>query len=131
MRRGRDHSFYNVSDNADQAVRLGELCDRVYARFMRNPAFAKHGILKPRFCDQASFDVLAGSADQFGGTVAQALTSVKPFAPQLFSNKQVQNDAAGAAMRPLDIRAILDRVCDQLTSTRWGRRHPEEIRRCA
>lgn len=131
MQAGADHAYFNISDNADNALQLGEFCDRAYAAFMRNPTFARHGILKPRFCDQAAFDVLTSSVEQFGGTMAQALSSVKPFAPQLFSDKRVDNSAAAGAMPELDTPTLVDRVCEQLVAKRWGHRHPEEARRCA
>lgn len=131
MQNGTDQAFYNIADNAESALKLGEFCDRAYSTFMRNPAFAKHGILKPRFCDETSFDVLLSSVDQFGGTLSQALTSVKPFAPQLFSDKRVDNRLASTAMPDIDMRSLISRVCEQLIDTRWGRRHTEEVRRCA
>ncbi len=131
MRSGADHAYYNISDNSDSALSLGEFCDKAYDAFMRSPAFARHGILKPRFCDQASFDTLVSSVDQFGGTLAQALTSVKPFAPQLFSDKRVDNSVAAAVMPEFDGPAIVERVCEQLVADGWNSRRRQESRRCA
>ncbi len=126
-----EHGFFNLSDDGEHALTLGGLLQTVYDAFMRDDAFARHGILQPRFCDQASFDLLAGSVGSFGGAMAQALGSVVPFAPQLYSDKQVVNTRARAAMPYCDMPALLQIVCERLVASRWGIRDDEGSRQCA
>lgn len=126
-----EHAFFNVSDDGDNALTLGALLDTVYDAFLRDEAFLRHGILKPRFCDQAAFDLLSGSVGSFGGAMAQALGSVTPFAPQLYSDKHVVNDNARAAMPDCDMSALLETVCQRLVASRWGIRDKVGSRRCA
>ena len=129
---GPDRAFYNVSNSATDALTLAELLEQVYAAFSRDEAFARHGILKPRFCDQASFDLLAESAAKFGSAIGQGLDSITPFAPQLFSDKAVRNDRAVAAMPSADPARLLPVVSEHLIATRWGRRSGAgETRQCA
>ncbi len=117
----------HVTAPGDQAVKLGDLLDRVYDAFMRDDRFARHGILKPLFCDEESFETLADSIDSFGGAMAQSLESIRPFAPQLFSDKDIR---VNAIPERLDINALIDATCEHLTATRWGRT-TEENRLCA
>lgn len=126
-----EHEFFNVCEDAGSAMTLGELLDTVYDAFMRDEAFLRLGILKPRFCDQASFDLLAGSVGSFGGAMAQALGSITPFAPQLYSDKRVVNGKARVAMPGCDASALLETVCRRLVASRWGIRAGEESRQCA
>lgn len=127
----REHRFFNVSDDGEHAMTLGALLQTVYEAFMRDDAFARHGILPPRFCDQASFDLLAGGVGSFGGAMAQALGSVVPFAPQLYSDKDVTNNNARVAMPACDRPALLQTVCERLVASRWGIRDNEGSRQCA
>jgi hypothetical protein len=105
---------------------LGGLIDTAFARFSMDADFRERRILKPLFCDQTSFQMLADGVGSFGGEVVrEGLGSIVPFAPQLFSHKSFDNQRLKAAM---DIYAAPDpselvaNTCDYLASTRWGRR---------
>ena len=117
----------HVTTPGDQAVALGFLLDRVYDAFMRDENFARHGILKPMFCDEESFETLASSIESFGGAMAQSLESIRPFAPQLYSDKDVR---VSVDTEYFDVGALIDSTCNFLTMTRWGR-EPEEDVLCA
>lgn len=107
----------NVATAGTQAIPLGSLLDIVYEAFMRDERFARHGILKPLFCDQASFETLADSIDVFGGAMAQSLESIRPFAPQLYSDKDVR---VSGDIQCFDVAAALIASCEHLIATRWG-----------
>ncbi len=117
----------HVSNTGDDAVTLGALLDRVYDAFMEDDRFARHGILKPLFCDAAAFETLADGIDSFGGAMAQSLESIRPFAPQLYSDKDIR---VGRGPEQFDVNGLIDATCAYLTTTRWGKT-AEEGRLCA
>jgi len=122
---GAEQQTYHVSDSGSDAMTLGEFADVVYDSFQRDPRFAKQGILKPLFCDHDSFETLVDGIGQFGGAVSQALDSVAPFAPQLYSDKDVQtirSTEALGGMRTPGSKKLLSAICDYLVETRWGLR---------
>ena len=122
---GESCRVYHVSDSGDAACTLGQLLDVVYDTFSDDPDFARLRILKPLFCDLASFNTLAEGAGQLGGPMAQSLNSVAPFAPQLFNDKNVQVEETTAELngsRNPDMKTLLVDVCRYLASTRWGLR---------
>lgn len=118
-----DNEVFHLSDSGDDAITLKAMTDLVYEVFMEEPRFAKQRILKPLFCDQESFDTLVEGTSLFGGAVAQALDSVAPFAPQLYSDKDVRTTRTTAALGGLkttDSRKLLRAVSEYLVETRWG-----------
>jgi nucleoside-diphosphate-sugar epimerase len=123
LRTAGEHRIFNISNSGTNAMTLGALADTAYAAFLRDARFAKQGILKPLFCDQDSFRTLVAGMDQLGGAMAQALQSVAPFAPQLYSDKNVCNNNLLAALRcsePPETRALLEVVSEHLIESRWG-----------
>lgn len=125
---GKDQGIFHVSDAGDDAITLGAMTDLVYESFLRDSRFARQRILKPLFCDQESFDTLVESVGQFGGSMSQALDSVAPFAPQLYSDKHVQTkrttDALGGLRTPKS-SDLMRAVSDYLVETRWGLKSAE------
>lgn len=120
---GKDGEIFHISDDGDHAMTLGAIADSVYASFLDDPRFARQRILKPLFCDQESFDTLVRGVRQFGGAVSQALDSVAPFTPQLYSDKNVQTKRSTEAlrgMRAANSKELLGAVSDYLVGTRWG-----------
>ncbi len=130
MHDGEDRRILNVTNPGDLSLSLRDLLDRVYDAFMRDERFAKHGVLKPLFCDWESFETLAQSIDSFGGAMAQSLKSIFPFARQLFSDKDVQVSTQDVYGSTADVGDLIDATCDYLTATRWGR-ETGEGRQCA
>ncbi len=123
-----DQQIFHISDSGDDAMTLGAIIGSVYESFLADPRFARQRILKPLFCDQESFDTLVESTSQFGGAVSQALDSIAPFAPQLYSDKNVQTNRSTEALgglRTPNSKELLSAVSDYLVDTRWGLRTPE------
>lgn len=119
------HSVFHLSEPGSSAVTLGELADTVYETFLADPKFARQRILKPLFCDRQAFDTLTGSLQSLGGASSQALQSVAPFAPQLFSDKDIRTTRTSEALGTdghVDARTLLRRVATHLVDTRWGLR---------
>lgn len=120
-----NQGVFHVSDSGSEAVTLGTMIDSVYESFITDPRFAKQRILKPVFCDREAFDTLVQGSSQFGGTIAQSLKSLAPFAPQLYSDKDVQTRYSTAALdglRTPDSATLIRAVCKHLVETRWGLR---------
>jgi len=116
---------YHVSDSGSEALRLGELIDIVYDVFSKDSRFSRMRILKPLFCDQQAFDSLMLAVDQLGGAASQSLQSLAPFAPQLFSDKNIQTIHLSDALpdnQAVSSKNLLRSVAVQLAATRWGLR---------
>ena len=115
----------HISHAAGESATLGELVDITFDVFAANEGFRARRLLKPLLVDADSFEMLVSGIDGFGGdAVRQALASVAPFARQLFSTKQVQNDELRAllpgyaAPPPTE---LVRRTVETLVETRWGR----------
>jgi len=119
-----DRVFHACHTRAE-SLGLGELIDVAFTAFEREEAFRARRILKPLFADAESFDRLVGAVQSFGGGIAaQAVSSVAPFARQLFVAKSVENGRLQAAMpgyRAPDAKELMRRTCASLVRTRWGR----------
>ena len=122
--RSEEH-IYHVAPAREETLTLGEIIDLVFDRFGRDESFRRRRILKPIYADEESFRLLAEGVRAFsGGVLDQAVSSVAPFAKQLFVRKNVRNEKlAGAleAYRAPDAPALLRKTCDYLIRTRWGR----------
>lgn len=121
---------YQVAETGGAAMTLGELADVAYELFMTDDGFARHGILKPRYCDAEAFRTLVDGVGQFGGPVAQALASVAPFAAQLYSDKLFVTDNTVALLPDFDEiepAALLRAVGRHLIATRWDRQREEQL----
>ena len=126
LERGEPGGVYHICHSAHESMTLGGLIDSAYARFSLDADFRERRILKPLFCDQTTFGLLADGVGSFGGDVVrEGLGSIVPFAPQLFSRKSFDNQRM---KKTLDVYAAPDaselvcNTCDYLTGTRWGRR---------
>ena len=120
-----DQGVFHISDSGSEAVTIGAMIDSVYESFMADPRFAKQRILKPLFCDRKAFDTLVEGSSQFGGAIAQSLQSLAPFAPQLYSDKDVQTQHSTELLNGLrspESNTLLRAVCGHLVETRWGLR---------
>lgn len=120
------HGIYHACHEADYALTLGELMDIAFERFNEEEDFRKRRILKPLYCDEQAFGLLSSGVKTFGGAIVdQGLSSVTPFAKQLYSMKTFSS----TRLRELwpeytsPNPAVLARaVCDFLVATRWGLR---------
>lgn len=126
---GPRHQVFHVSDDGTRAMKLGPLLDLVYDCFCEDAQFKRQRILKPLLCDQRAFDTLVTGATLQSDVIRQALNSVAPFAPQLFSDKDVSTLNLSAALPDLlapNVADIMPWVSRNLVATRWGN-HPEGI----
>ena len=115
----------HVSHGAAESATLGELVDVAFEVFAADSGFRARRLLKPLLVDAESFELLVSGIDGFGGdAVRQALASVAPFARQLFSAKQVQNDQLRALLPGYVAPPpgeLVRRTVETLVETRWGR----------
>jgi nucleoside-diphosphate-sugar epimerase len=122
---GCEGGVYHVAPAREETLTLGEIIDLVFERFARDESFRRRRILKPIYADEESFRLLAeGARALSGGVLDQAISSVAPFAKQLFVQKNVRNEKLARALedyRAPDAAELLRKTCDYLTRTRWGR----------
>ena len=121
---GPRHKVFHVSDNGTRAMKLGSLLDLVYDCFCEDGQFKRQRILKPLLCNQQAFDTLVAGATLQSGVIRQALDSIAPFAPQLFSDKDVSTHNLSAALPDLlvpKVSDIMPWVSRNLVATRWGK----------
>ena len=118
-------SVLHLAHGRGESATLGELVDTAFEVFAEHAEFKKRRVLKPLYSDADAFDLLADGVRSFaGGVVNQAVSSVTPFARQLFVAKDVHNDRLRAVLtgyRAPDPRRLIADTCRQLVATRWGR----------
>jgi hypothetical protein len=116
--------FLHLTHDRSRALRLGELVDLAFERFCRDPRFAARRVLRPLYADLDSFRLLENAVTGMAGpTVTQALSTVAPFAAQLFIDKDIRVEHAptlSGACLP-DPAVTLERICAALPASRWGR----------
>lgn len=126
LARGEREGIYHICHTPDESMTLGGLIDTAFSRFSMDVDFRERRILKPLFCDETTFRLLAEGVGSFGGDVVrEGLGSILPFAPQLFSRKSFDNRRLKETMDVYaapDATELVSNACDYLASTRWGRR---------
>lgn len=126
LERGESKGIYHICHTPDESMTLGGLIDTAFSRFSMDADFRERRLLKPLFCDESTFRLLADGVGSFGGEVVrEGLASMVPFAPQLFSRKSFDNRRLKEAMDVYaapDATELVSNTCDYLASTRWGRR---------
>ncbi|MGH3714902.1 MAG: SDR family oxidoreductase [Micromonosporaceae bacterium] len=117
--------IYHLAPAPSQTITLGELIGVVFDAFGADPGFRRRRLLRPEFCDLASFrDLVAASRSLSASPMAQALGSVAPFAEQMFLPKDFDNRRLAEVWtsdpQP-DPRDLAAAVCGHLVRTRWDR----------
>lgn len=124
MQQPSHHTIYHVCHDEDHSLTLGKLIDLAYNCFEQDVNFKKRRLLKPLFCDSEAFALLSEGVNSFGGAVvSQGLSSVTPFARQLFSKKTFHNHRLRADYENYvapDAVRLLQNTCQSLINTRWG-----------
>ncbi len=120
-------SVVHVSPALDRTLTLGRLIELAFQRFREEEDFRRRRILPPLFTDLGSFELLAsGVQSGMGGNLLnEAVSSVAPFARQLFVKKEIANERLVAALdgqAPAPTEPLIARVCEHLVATRWGRK---------
>jgi nucleoside-diphosphate-sugar epimerase len=120
-------SFYHLCHEAEATATLGDLVEVAYTVFESDPDFQQRRLLRPLFCDEASFKLMTQAVHGFGGDIVnQAMGSVAPFARQLFLPKTFTNKGLQAALpgyAASDPRQLIRHTCQYLVQTKWGRLH--------
>jgi len=119
------HRVYHVCHNREESASLENLIDIAFKEYLENEDFKRRRILKPLYTELSSFNVLAEGASKLGqGVMGQALSSVSPFAGQLFVDKDIRNSKLTAAVPDLRMQPppeLLRNACSYLVTTRWGK----------
>jgi nucleoside-diphosphate-sugar epimerase len=125
MRNPSNRAIYHVCHTRPESLTLGQLMDAAFECFAEQEDFKSRRILQPLYADAESFDLLGDAMDTFGGSIVnQALSSVSPFARQLFIEKEFLNDRLVAALRDYrapEARQVIRNTCSYLVRSRWGR----------
>jgi len=133
MRNPANKAIYNVCHTRSESLNLGALIDTAFDCFSRQQDFKARRILKPLYADAESFDMLGTAMDSFGGSIVnQALSSVSPFARQLFVEKEFLNDKLVSALSGYaspDQRAVIRNTCEYLVRSRWGKEEDSEFQK--
>jgi nucleoside-diphosphate-sugar epimerase len=123
----RPNGIYHVTHGRGDSLTLDEAISVAFEVFGSVEEFRRKRILRPLTVDRESFEVLAaGMTSLSGGLVGRALSSVAPFARQLYVTKELDNTQLRAALRAYsapDPELLVRRTCESLVRTRWGR-HP-------
>jgi len=125
MRNPSNRAIYHVCHTRPESLTLGQLMDVAFECFAEQQDFKSRRILQPLYADAESFDLLGDAMDTFGGSIVnQALSSVSPFARQLFVEKEFLNDKLASALgnyRAPEARQLIRNTCEYLVRTKWGR----------
>jgi nucleoside-diphosphate-sugar epimerase len=125
MREPVNRAIYHVCHTRSESLTLGELMNAAFECFAEQPDFKSRRILQPLYADAESFELLGDAMDTFGGSIVnQALSSVSPFARQLFVEKEFLNDKLASVLgnyRAPEARQLVWNTCASLVRTKWGR----------
>lgn len=120
-----EQGVYHLAHERRHACTLGELVSAAFAAFEHDARFRRRRVLPPLYCDQESFAALVDEAETFAGPIVrQALRSVAPFAPQLFSVKDLDNRklrTAYPAYEEPDMPALVAATCASLVASQGAR----------
>jgi nucleoside-diphosphate-sugar epimerase len=120
---------YHVCPDPHDTATLGELIDSAFTVFESDAGFRRRGLIRPVPCDQESFKDLLEASDLLrAGPIHQSLSSVSPFAHQLYLPKTFRNESLRAAWPGYaapDPLVLAEAVCNGLVASKWGRRAQE------
>lgn len=124
MRSGPLRSIYHLAHTREESLTLSQFIDTVFETFETDPKFRTRRALKPLYTDAESFELMVQQVSNFsGGILGQAVTSVAPFARELFSVKDFRNDRLRSvdSLPPApDPKQLVVNVCQNLIATRFG-----------
>jgi len=123
--RGDDGTVYHACYRRAECSTLGRFVDLAFETFEQDPGFKKRRILKPLYSDLQSFNVLSDAVTGFtDGITKQAVSSVSPFARQLFIDKDVENGNLRRVLADYEVpdaEQLVRLTCSYLCQTKWGR----------
>ena len=124
MANGPSQRVYHICHSRAESLALGGLIDVAFDAFSESLEFRGRRILRPLLCDADSFAAFSDGMSCLGGPVGQAVSSIAPFARQLFIAKDVCNAnlvAALPAYRAPDPHRLVRETCRYLVAGRWGK----------
>ena len=118
---GRSDIFH-LCHAADKNPTVEQLIDSIFRGFANDEAFQQKRIMKPLLAEKAAFDRLAAMFEKGlgGDMMQQSLSSIRPFAHQLYSKK---NFLECNQLDDWQWQGCVDGVVEYLVNTKWGR-HP-------
>jgi nucleoside-diphosphate-sugar epimerase len=130
MRVQPERTIYHVSPGRRESLTLGELIDIAFETFEQDREFKNRRVLKPLYSDEESFRLLAEGLGSFDSSVMfQTVSSVLPFARQLFVDKEIKNQRLVSALSEVHFPEpcqLAQRTCEFLVQSRWGKRSAHE-----
>jgi thioester reductase-like protein len=125
MQASARHQVVHLTHARESSIGLAQFVDIAYEQFSGFTPFSSRKIMKPLYADYDSFELLAKSVNDFGGPlVNRALSTVKPFAAQLFIDKDVKVSVPGEAMYASqlpDMDNVIRHTCNYLVQTGFKR----------
>jgi nucleoside-diphosphate-sugar epimerase len=117
---------YNICHTENESATLNDLVEIVFKTFHEYESFKQRRIMAPMFADQEAFDTLAETMQKFSqGVLGDALSSITPFAKQLYIKKDFKNDNLKKIMKNYkapDQKQLIANVTRYLVRTSWGRK---------
>jgi nucleoside-diphosphate-sugar epimerase len=110
------------------ALPLGELLDRTYALWSRDPAWRRRGIARPALSDLPTYELFERSVELVGDARLKRITrSLSHFAPQLALPKHFDTSRAREILRDAapPVSAYWDRMLEWLLASNWSAALPE------
>lgn len=123
--------IFHLAPAPDEAVTLADVMDVALEVFETDPGFLRRRLPRPEFCDLTTFQYMVTAAQGLSASpAASAMSSVAPFAEQMFRPKTFANDRLRASWPDAPAAACMNlvrAVCENLVRTRWGRRADESL----
>ena len=116
---------FHICHRDFETARLEQLVDTVFDTFEKYPDFKTRRVLRPLWSDVESFELLQeGIGELSNGVMSQAISSVAPFARQLFAPKQFCNDNLRSLLPSYEAEdplLLISNAAKYLADTKWGR----------
>lgn len=117
--------FFNLAHSKKHSVTLGEIINIVFDVFSQDEQFIKRRISRPKYIDASVFDIVTNQVESFGSaSMRLAISSMQPFAQQLFVAKDIKNDQMASKsdlyLPPIS-QEIITKTCQFLLNTNWGK----------
>jgi nucleoside-diphosphate-sugar epimerase len=120
----RYQSVFHISHRKDESITLGKLITIAFETFSEDPGFKKRRILPPLYADAKSFDLFSQTIETIdSGLVSKAVSSISPFAKQLFIEKDIYNDNTMKNIPDYNVpdpEQFISNTCRYLVKTKWG-----------
>jgi len=101
--------------------------DAAMSAFNAHDSFRGRNILKPLYSDLAAFEILSQAMMEMGrGLIQHATASIRPFAKQLYVNKDACNENTARLLPTYtspDMMLLIRKMCDFLVENKWSRKY--------